>query len=222
MIDIITCFCDKDYNLIENFIKSINLSLDYKLIFVDDRLDKSLDLTSLFIGYDYYIPSQKLGTFEARRFGFNNSKNDYVWFVDIDDELIDFDFIDYGVDANIYNFSVNSEQETFYNNEILKGSIKEDIFNFGLWNKIFKRSTLRKAYDKLPFIKDLCFLDDTYLSKTFFLFSNEVRIDSQIIYNYKCKDRTKYLFKDNLEWVNYLLANCPNDLKDYFDKILHS
>lgn len=222
MIDIITCFCDKDYNLIESFIKSINLSLDYSLTFVDDRLDKSLDLRSLLKDYNYVIPSIKLGTFEARRFGFNNSKNDYVWFVDIDDELINFDFIDYGVDVNIYNFSVNSEQETFYNNEILKSPIKGEVFNFGLWNKIFKRSTLQKVYDKLPFIKDLCFLDDTYLSKTFFLFSNEVRVDSQIIYNYKCKDRTKYMFKDNLKWVDYLLNNCPEDLRDYFDEILHS
>ena len=46
MIDIIVCFCDKDYNLIDNFIKSINLSLDYNLIFVDDRINKSLDLSS--------------------------------------------------------------------------------------------------------------------------------------------------------------------------------
>ena len=37
MIDIITCFCDKDYNLIESFIKSINLSLDYSLTFVDEK-----------------------------------------------------------------------------------------------------------------------------------------------------------------------------------------
>ena len=31
MIDIITCFCDRDYHLIENFINSIKLSFDYSV-----------------------------------------------------------------------------------------------------------------------------------------------------------------------------------------------
>ena len=55
-----------------------------------------------------------MGTFEARRYGFNHTDNNFVWFVDIDDELLDFNFVDIGADIYIYNFNVNSQQETFF------------------------------------------------------------------------------------------------------------
>ena len=222
MIDIIVCFCDKDYNLINNFIKSINLSIDYNLIFVDDRLDKSVDLRPLLKDFDYYIPPEKLGTFEARRFGFNKSKNDFVWFVDIDDELLDFKFVNADFDIYIYNFIVNTIPETEYKNAVFinpDNEIKDRLFEYGLWNKIFKRSVLKKVFEKIPFIKDLCFLDDTYLNKSFMFFARKILVDSQIIYNYKCKDGSAYRFVDHKESVNYLLDNCADFMKKYLLKL---
>jgi glycosyltransferase involved in cell wall biosynthesis len=222
MIDIIVCFCNKDYNLIDGFIKSINLSMGYNLVFVDDRIDKSVDLRDKLKGFDYLIPPEKLGTFEARRFGFNNSKSDYVWFVDIDDELLDFNFIENGADVNIFNFVVNSIPETDYKDIVFispKNEIKDKLFEYGLWNKIFKRSVLEKVFEKIPFIKDLCFLDDTYLNKSFMFFARKIFVNNQIIYNYKCKNRNDYRFKDHKESVNYLLSNCADFMKEYFYKL---
>lgn len=222
MIDIIVCFYDKDYNLIDNFIKSINLSMDYNLIFVDDRLDKSVDLRPLLKDFNYVIPPIKLGTFEARRFGFNKSNGEYIWFVDIDDELLDFNFIENEADVNIYNFNVNDNKYSSYNNDIfndLKFEERDEYFNFGLWNKIFKRSTLDKVFKKIPFIDNLCFLDDTYLNKCFMFFARKIVVNEQIIYNYKCKNIKGYRFEDHKKWVNYLLDNCTHFMKDYFNKL---
>ena len=222
MIDIIVCFCDKDCYLIDRFISSINISIDYKLTIIDDREDKSEDLRPFLKDYNYLIPPQKLGTFEARRYGFEHTNNDYVWFVDIDDELLDFKFISSDADVCIYNFNVNSKQETFFCDSIVTYPINEKLFHYGLWNKIYNRSSLKKVYEKLPFIENLCFLDDTYLNKSFFFFAKKVKLDEQIIYNYKCKDRNAYFFKDHQGWVQYLLSKCPEYLRDYFDNLLHS
>lgn len=223
MIDIITCFCDRDYHLIENFINSIKLSFDYKLTFVDDRADKSKDLSNILKDYNYLKPTQKLGAFEARRYGFEHTDNDFVWFVDIDDEPLDFDFQDTYADICIYNFNVNSKQDTFYEDGFFKNySSREKYFMWGAWNKIFKRKTLKKVFGSLPFIENLNFLDDVYLCRTFYFFAETVKIDKQVIYNYKCRDRNAYLFKDHPEWVEYLLENCPVYYKGYFNRLLHS
>lgn len=228
MIDIIVCFCDKDYTLIDNFIKSINLSMDYNLIFVDDRFDKSIDLKPLLKDFNYIIPPIKLGTFEARRLGFNKSNGEYVWFVDIDDELLDFEFIENNADINIFNFNVNDKIWSSYNevwssyNDCIFNDLsfieRDKYFDFGLWNKIFKRVTLDKVYDRIPFIDNLCFLDDTYLNKCFMFFARKIVVNEAIIYNYKCKNINGYKYIDHIESVYYLLDNSTDFMKKYFIK----
>ena len=119
-------------------------------------------------------------------------------------------------------FSEGDNKYSSYNNNIfndLKFEERDKYFNFGLWNKIFKRSTLDKVFKKIPFIDNLCFLDDTYLNKCFMFFARKIVVNEAVIYNYKCKNIKGYRFEDHKEWVNYLLDNCTHFMKDYFNKL---
>lgn len=56
-------------------------------------------------------------------------------------------------------------------------------------------------------IENLCFLDDTYLNKSFMFFARKIVVHEDVIYNYRCRNIKGYMFKDHKEWENYLLDN---------------
>lgn len=100
-ISIIIPFYDKDHNFIPTMTGYLNkLSYNKEVIFIDDRNDKSENIRAKYNVPEEYkiVPSSKtsnnVGTFEARRTGFNYSIGDYIWFIDIDD-------IPYNIDLEI-------------------------------------------------------------------------------------------------------------------------
>ena len=178
MIDIIVCFCDRDYHLIDQFLSCIkNLNFEYKLTLIDNRNDKSVDLHEKLANYNYLIPDKDHGLFESRRYGFNHTNNDFVWFVDIDDEIFNFKLnLKPEYDIVIYNFKTNNEprlrckQNRIYeidnSNERMIGFISQFFMNDGVWNKIFNRNTLKKCYEILPRIENFFIYEDLYLIKS--------------------------------------------------------
>ncbi|MCF0124815.1 MAG: glycosyltransferase [Clostridia bacterium] len=227
MIDIITCFCDKDFNLIDRFINETKkLSFDFRLTFVDDRTDKNLDLSEKLSEYNYLIPPKKQGLFEARRFGFENTNNDFIWYVDIDDDLFDFK-LNYlpTDDVVLYNFYLNettknkiSKQEFYpkdrlYIIDLERESQLEYADNFllrtALWNKIFNRKTLKKCYDSIPTLDNFFVYEDLYILKHFIYFAKNYRTSTQCIYQWNAS--TLYELKDNLDYLEKFKNYCVNE-----------
>ena len=224
-IDIIAIFCDKDSQHIDTFLSYVKrLSFNFKLTVLDNRHDKSEDLSSKFIGYNYVILDEDVGLFETRRKGFKLTNNDWVWFVDIDDELFDFKF-DYNKDDDIilYNFKLN------YNNKILSnygqsrsnrlykingtdkeiGFIDEFFSCNGVWNKIFNRKTLEKTYEKIPEMKDLFLYEDIFLMKHFIFIAKRYRTDTQNIYQYNAKNI--YPFGEHIDYIKNLIQSITDE-----------
>ena len=161
-IDIIVCFCDKDAHHIDHFLECIKrLSFDYELTVMDNRKDTSVDLSNKFTGYNYIIPPSYDGLFESRRYGFNHTHNDFVWYVDIDDEIFDFKLnIQPTDDAVFYNFKLNDlNTNEIHDQRICKfdrlyridgtqkmiAYIDQFFMHGGIWNKIFNRKTHQKT-----------------------------------------------------------------------------
>lgn len=97
ILSIVITFCDRDQECIKNMLVYLDrLTFKKEIVFVDDRKDKSLDIKSTYNIPDNYKlvlsdeSGENVGTFEARRTGLLNCTGDYVWFVDVDDEPLDF------------------------------------------------------------------------------------------------------------------------------------
>lgn len=234
IIDIIVCFCDKDYYLIDQFLGYIKrLTFDYQLTFIDNRKDKSVDLHKKLANYNYFIPEKDYGLFESRRYGFNHTNNDFVWFVDIDDEIFDFKLknISSDDDVIIYNFNVYKVFEKKLdrlarvpydrvyridlNDESMIQYVDTYLMRDGIWNKLFNRKTLKKCYESIPRLENFFVYEDIYLHKHFTYFASKYRTDTQYVYTWNMTQ--EYKIKDHLpdaEKFYTFIAN-PRIKKEY-------
>ena len=220
LISIIIPFYDKDYHYIPNMLNYLSkLSFNKEVIFIDDRNDKSLDIRKTYnIPNEYKIinsskEENNVGTFESRRTGVNEATGEYIWFVDVDDEIYDFKPITDGSDVVCYNFKMNNKENTRFleNRYFTCGSYKnyKYVYRFllygSLWRNIYLRSTLLKAYEQIPTKKNLFYYEDMFLNG--YILNNLKRItcDTQIIYNYKMTNN--YYWKDNEEHIDFMIDN---------------
>lgn len=233
-IDIIVCFCDKDVHCIDHFLECIKrLSFDYELTVMDNRKDTSVDLSSKFTGYNYIIPPSYDGLFESRRYGFNHTHNDFVWYVDIDDEIFDFKLnIQPTDDVVFYNFKLNDlNTNEIHDQRVCKfdrlyridgtqkmiAYIDQFFMHSGIWNKIFNRKTLQKCYESIPFLDNFFVYEDIYLEKHFAYFGLRYRTDTQYIYQWNMTKMYRMDDENMLPFVEkfYQLAVNPTIKKDF-------
>ena len=200
-IDIVTIFCDKDSQHIDTFLSYVKrLSFNFKLTVLDNRHDKSEDLSFKFIGYNYIILDEDVGLLFDFKFNYNK-----------DDDII------------LYNFKLN------YNNKILSnygqsrsnrlykingtdkeiGFIDEFFSCNGIWNKIFNRKTLEKTYEKIPEMKDLFLYEDIFLMKHFIFIAKRYRTDTQNIYQYNAKNI--YPFREHIDYIKNLIQSITDE-----------
>lgn len=219
MIDIITIFCDKDSYCIDNFLSYVKrLSFDFKLTVLDNRHNKSEDLSQKFLEYNYIKCNEDIGLFETRRKAFYATNEDWVWFVDIDDEFWDFNFkCDENDDIVLYNFKLNYEGKTTncgqsHTNRLYRIDGTDDEIGFissffsynGIWNKIFNRKTLARVYPKIPKMEGLFLYEDLLLTKYFIFTAKRFRTDTQTIYQWNARD--VYHLKDHQDHLAYLIS----------------
>ena len=133
------------------------VEVNHEIIIVDNRDDKTVPLR-----YDtentIIVKTEKnLGILDGRRFGFEHSTGDYIWFVDIDDEITE-------VKKRYYSESDIIKFPAFVNDEVVFESPSfefTDIDNYAiegiliginclLWNKWIKRDVLESAYKLIP------------------------------------------------------------------------
>ena len=219
LISIIIPFYDKDHNHFPNMLNYLSkLSFNKEVIFIDDRNDKSMNIRSMYnIPDEYKIinssESGNIGTFESRRTGVLNATGDYIWFVDIDDELYNFEPVLDGSDVICYNFKMNDkENRRFYRNRYFvcknynnyKYAYRYLLYG-SLWRNLYLRKTLLKVYKQIPTHKHLFYYEDMFLNG--FVLNNLKRItcNTQIIYNYNMT--YNYYWKENEDKVDFMINN---------------
>lgn len=157
-------FCDKDKQYIPRIIDSINnnVEFDHEIIFIDNRDDQSKVIDIDIEGVSVY--SQNKGNIrqvEARRWSVQFCTGDYIWFIDVDDEVCPVlkseleDIVAKNYD--VYNFSytdekllniINFPEEGLYTELVSKDMW--DKINVMNWNKWYKKTMFEKVISCIP------------------------------------------------------------------------
>ena len=226
-ISIIINFYDKDHNCFPQIMKYLErLTFEKEVIFVDDRNDKTENIRKM-----YKVPNQykivnsfengeNVGTFEARRSGVKSATGNYVWFVDIDDEIFDFKPVLDGSDVICYNFKMNHfMNERFKENRYFVCATPKNyryaykyLLYGSLWRNNYKRETLLKAYSQIPTHKHLFYYEDMFLNG--YILNNLKRItcNTQCIYDYNMT--YNYYWKENEDKVDYMIEHSVGIAKE--------
>jgi hypothetical protein len=180
-VSIILVFDDSFFKYVQKKLDDLEkLSFKKEIILVDNRIKNKEALNVKDDVKIVKVPYKAL-LFKLRYIGFLHSSMDYIWYIDADDDIYPFNFSCNGEDLIVYNFSINNIDT------IITGS-KDGFFNRGLWNKIFKRGLLKKAYssmEKFNMFED----EDSMLQLGCLKFISTTKIDSQKIYNYHKSDK---------------------------------
>ena len=85
-LSIIIIFCDKDFKYLSNIINNVEkfIKVEHEIILVDNRNDQTPFETK----YKVVSKGKNCYIFEGRRIGLDAATGDYVWFIDVDDEII--------------------------------------------------------------------------------------------------------------------------------------
>lgn len=156
-LSIICLVYDGNVDYLYNFTKMVEskVMVKHEVVIVDNRDDKSKELE--YFGEATVVKTEKnLGILDGRRKGFEASHNDYVWFVDIDDYILDIPDVDYGAsDILVFSYRIGKKDAFMGADNIIPN---KDFFtlqtlyatNVMLWNKWFRRKPLKMSYEKIP------------------------------------------------------------------------
>ena len=187
-LSIVVIFCDKDFLYLDNMISMIekNITIEHEIILVDNRDNQEPFETKHKVvskGSNCYI-------FEGRRLGLDAATGDYIWFVDVDDEIIG------EISKEDLEKRTENILQIYYkqnNIEIIKlGQVKNSIRCFGpsVWSRIYKTEVLRKAL--APLKRDIK------------LVNGEDRIILDFMLNQCSSPKDVYIFDDKYRY-NYLI-----------------
>lgn len=160
-LSIVLLVYDGNARYLDTFITLIKsrIHVDYEIIIVDNRDNKNKDINATVI-----LP-KNIGILDGRRAGFEAAKNDYIWFVDIDDEVLPVhnrDYGDYDVIALPFYDTNNYRQcgvdKLIEPNQFFTTDTIRDI-GVVLWNKWYKRSILEEVYKQIPSFFDIYYED---------------------------------------------------------------
>ena len=163
--------------------------------------------------------------------GFLNATGDYIWIIDIDDKLCDIvrlPTINEDISAYEYCYDFG---DTISKTYVLKfvgytGIEIRDIHNIklimnftnlGLWNKLFKRETVLKTFESIPFLNNFTRCEDGYLYFEILKKSKLITFKLKHIYIYTNPDRHEmYLkqLKDQNKLDNYMEKQIPINIPD--------
>ena len=186
-----------DFEMFSKCLESVHNSSikDLEVIVVDDG--SSVDYSSLIKKYKNFkfFKNENMGTLEARLFGVSHATGDYVGFIDSDDAL-SFDYLEAMVTRatqtnadiviNDWAFWTEKTKHVCANDSTIKTNfiVENDMVllryfrAFGtehsyyvLWNKIFRKSVIQGAVEKIKKLNlpKMLFAEDVLI--TFFAFS---------------------------------------------------
>ena len=141
-LSIVILFCDKDVKYLNDLLKQLegHVFCEHEIVLIDNRTE---DKTEISTKYKIVKPIKNIYLFEGRRVGFENSSGDYIWFVDVDDEII----------GDVYEDDFNQQTDViqFYYDadgwQIPPGAHKPlNWFGNGVWSRFFKATKLQEVY----------------------------------------------------------------------------
>ena len=213
-LSIICLVYDGNVDYLYNFTKMIasKVCVRHEVVIVDNRADKSKELS--YYGEAVVTKTEgNVGILDGRRKGFEASHNDYIWFIDIDDYILDVPDVDYGEsDILVFSHRIGEEDRILGGNTIIPN---KDFFtldtlyktNVILWNKWFKRKPLEMSYEKIP--NFFCvYSEDNLLYFSCLLYSEYIKIVSSApIYVHTINDNSTTLKRiADTESVDLLFA----------------
>lgn len=151
MLSIVILLCDKDYQFLPNILSDIQkfVLCNHEIILIDNRSNPNVEqLQSQYPDIKVYTKGYNCYLFEGRRFGFSKTKGDFIWNIDVDDNLLD-----YITESDLQDFDL---LQLGYVTEYgkyrtlpplhLKASYNLDFLGRNVWSRIFSRNILEKAY----------------------------------------------------------------------------
>lgn len=157
-LSIVSLFCDNDVQYLDDFIRMIEerVKIDHEVIIVDNREDKTKPVKVPFNVKLIETELGNVGILNGRRLGVNNAAGDYIWLVDIDDEIsivdddswsdadmIVFPFINYD-NALLFADLRETVTENLWSKEVLVNCTTN------VWNKWVRSDILKRAYARIP------------------------------------------------------------------------
>lgn len=206
-LSIICLVYEGNVKYLSSFLKMTkDIEIEHEVVIVDNRNDKSKPLKYKLDNVVLVETEENIGILDGRRKGFENSNGDYVWFVDIDDEIMDVcdrGFGDYDIikfPAYNDNYIRDSESYSYY---IRKPNVctydTVSKINIMLWDKWFKRDILEKVYARLPSF-NCVYNEDVLIVLLALEYANEIRvIGTKPMYRHRTNEdsTTLKVFKSN-------------------------
>lgn len=224
----------------ECLISIINQSYkDFEVILVDDgSTDSSGEIAKTFAeGYSnfFYFCKENGGLSDARNYGINKSKGDYLVFVDSDDYLesdclksISKTINQYpGIEVVEYNAIVRSKDNLYKLNFVysqidkpiegiryMSENIKKRCIFAPAWLKCVNKKYL--IDNNIYFKKGRIHEDELWTPKLYINASKIIYID-EALYNYRIRDNSITTKKDKSKNIEAIKLNC-NELFNYYEK----
>lgn len=181
-ISIICLVYEGNHKYLNRFLEyTKRVSVNHEVVIVDNRDDKSYPLECSLQEAVLVSTEKNLGILDGRRFGFEHCFGDYVWFVDIDDEILGVEDTDYGNEDIIcfshqFNGLLNflPTSRIIPEEEVCNSKTFKTITNL-LWNKWISSSVLKKVYQSLPHFFCIYHEDNLITAKSL-EFASAVRI----------------------------------------------
>ncbi len=240
-LSIIVLFSDRDFNCVSDWIANTekNVKVEHEIIIVDNTTDGVIVQQNLETDCIKGVRGSKdLGCFAGRKLGFNNSKGQYIWHVDGDDDILPLKKFEYDADLVCFNYLIKHKGETtdgigkdpyfmpylatatsFYH-AYWKSQCKNMV-----WNKFVKREILENIYPSIPDF-EMYTSEDALLSLLEEMIAKSIYFDNKAFYRYyKCNgmsesnqmdiEKFKRLFKGTKEgWTVYKLLTTDEERKN--------
>lgn len=234
-LSIICLVYDGNTKYLSSFV-NMTKKIDFKheVVIVDNRENKTKPLKYNLDDAVIVESEHNVGILDGRRLGFEKSSGDYIWFVDIDDEIMDVYDRDFG-DYDIIKFPAYSDNYLRDDDFNPLVTVRDGVctletlgrLNVMLWDKWFKREVIENVYARLPSFYCV-YNEDTLVTLTALEYAKSVRIigtrpmyrhrtnaDSTTLKRFKTKEDVDCIFIGFDEAVKVLpllkLKVRPND-----------
>lgn len=179
-----------------------------EVILIDDgSIDRSAEICRKYVleyPYVYYYYKENGGVSSARNFGLQYATGDYVWFVDIDDEIetgaiaqffsgstaqlmiYNFSLVENGAEKKIYLQENNFREDVSAKDNFLNEYVFTYKLNNALWNKVFCLDIIKE--NNIRFDEKIKIGEDFLFTLLYYRFIQDIYFSTASIYRYYIRE----------------------------------